>query len=1212
MPNSQVATDLTAELAVAQVRTAVLRHLGALFREQSGSDYGIDAQVELVLDQQASGQLLAVQVKGGASAFRTPVEGGWTFPVNARHAKYWLNHSLPVVIVLADLDTKESYWQVVTSDTLQPTKKNFKVFVPAMNTVSSAGQQWDDLARSRVVDIETLYAANLLRIPPSAASYLAKLHISNPRPAESLAADLAAARSDPSGGIRELVNSRADWLDRTGANAWLAVAVFARDHGLERDAAHAYLRLANLDPERRAVRLADAAVSLLGIDDQQAQRLTSEAVRLAPQDSAVLVARALLGGETEELVESLSGRTDAAAQTYLANAALSRGDDSEAIRLFSGLLDNPYVHGAVRLVLARLLSARALTADAEPGDLHAAHDHALAALTDRRRWTEQTADALTAYGRALAVQLRFRELLQATAPWPHGTATRTEAGNVEVALLALGAAQDQDRPDLYHVIIAAVLDDEDRTYIADVAGVALGVSRAERITHERSVLARAVKRDDKQRAFQAAMELALMGADESAQLMAVGLGDGYVEQVRVIARAVEDPEANLPRLRALAGTEIAAAEVVVRLLLESGNPDAAADACELYYSVYTLPSFLLKKITALLLQEDDDGAAHTYERLLASGKLRSEPYLQAHNFLAEWHGIRREWVPARDHFVVVLAESPVLPPVAYWNLVQCYIELGELNAARRLLNDRYLEPANEREVRAWAQVVSETGWTDATASLAVTIARREDTSPQLAAALVGNVVVHTRGVGASDEESEASDQRPTVSGDVHRAAFQVMSQLAEAGGGEFPFRTLSGDTESLVNEMRAMLAERDTTPVRTLLRQVSMGDLPVGMLCEVRNDPYSLILAGRGRQPRVASHSEAFPHALETQAARAARNGRVVVDLSAIELAQHLDRWEGCFGQFNVAMVTTMQRADAQRGLMAARSATAEGGTVGLDANGELYVTENDTEVQLITLQRCEAIEKATRRCVAIDVGNDVTLHPELPPLGMSSWLSAVELAGREGVPLWSDDVAQRKIAAFLGIPTFGTVNLVEGLREARFERATAPEEVDRLLAEQHHFVLDLMRSRVVDQPVTLMDVLADIPAYPGELSAAATAVSRASWWRQTQTPIEDWDRILAEVRKYAPEHIRSWQAAAMTGLANAVPVEFAPRIVGTFAALGVGTEPSVEDAVAGFRLADSVLAQQVLSPASAHVAWAVASLGDRIAGIDPDAFAQEVVAGLS
>lgn len=118
-------------IGVAQVQLAVKAKLRWLFREQLADDYGIDAHVEVVEDEAATGKLLALQIKSGPSFFKNPTEGSWWFYPKTEHVQYWKDHSLPVVIVLYHPDTQLCHWQLVNDDTLTATRKGgWKISVP--------------------------------------------------------------------------------------------------------------------------------------------------------------------------------------------------------------------------------------------------------------------------------------------------------------------------------------------------------------------------------------------------------------------------------------------------------------------------------------------------------------------------------------------------------------------------------------------------------------------------------------------------------------------------------------------------------------------------------------------------------------------------------------------------------------------------------------------------------------------------------------------------------------------------------------------------------------------------------------------------------------------------------------------------------------------------------------------------------------------------
>ncbi|XAG09910.1 DUF4365 domain-containing protein (plasmid) [Vibrio metschnikovii] len=126
---------------------------GYIFREQPIVDCGIDAQVELVDDNnQASGEIIALQIKSGASWFKETTKGGYVFRGEIEHLEYWLNHSLPVVIVLCDIDNNIAYWQSITKHTVKRTGKAWKVIVPFQQEVN-VGMNNDLRRLAKLVEI---------------------------------------------------------------------------------------------------------------------------------------------------------------------------------------------------------------------------------------------------------------------------------------------------------------------------------------------------------------------------------------------------------------------------------------------------------------------------------------------------------------------------------------------------------------------------------------------------------------------------------------------------------------------------------------------------------------------------------------------------------------------------------------------------------------------------------------------------------------------------------------------------------------------------------------------------------------------------------------------------------------------------------------------------------------------------------------------------
>lgn len=111
--------------------------LGLAFREQSKSDFGIDAHAELIELEQPTGQLLGIQLKSGHTYLSEREENAYIFRIDQEHVEYWQNHALPVVICLCDVDAKQIYYQVVNSETAISTGKGFKFRVPTSQKVDA-------------------------------------------------------------------------------------------------------------------------------------------------------------------------------------------------------------------------------------------------------------------------------------------------------------------------------------------------------------------------------------------------------------------------------------------------------------------------------------------------------------------------------------------------------------------------------------------------------------------------------------------------------------------------------------------------------------------------------------------------------------------------------------------------------------------------------------------------------------------------------------------------------------------------------------------------------------------------------------------------------------------------------------------------------------------------------------------------------------------
>lgn len=124
----------TARAGIAVVQTIITK-LGWLFREQPISDFGIDAEIEVVLHGHATGRLIAAQIKSGSSYFRKATTLAFRYRGKLEHLEYWLNHSLPVVVILHDPETDHCYWEEVSARTVNRGLKEWDLMIPKSQTL---------------------------------------------------------------------------------------------------------------------------------------------------------------------------------------------------------------------------------------------------------------------------------------------------------------------------------------------------------------------------------------------------------------------------------------------------------------------------------------------------------------------------------------------------------------------------------------------------------------------------------------------------------------------------------------------------------------------------------------------------------------------------------------------------------------------------------------------------------------------------------------------------------------------------------------------------------------------------------------------------------------------------------------------------------------------------------------------------------------------
>jgi len=198
--------------AVWVVDGIISHKLGWFFREQFLMDHGVDAQAEVVAnDDLVTGQLLAFQIKGGNSWFGEAADDGWVFRGNSNHLAYWLGHSLPVVVVLVDEDSN-AFWQQVSPATVRETSKGFALVIPRSQPLDATAR--DKLlavagrSKGLTASLPDFYAV----LPPGAVRSLRRAADTDRLAAARLAERLVTGRAAADATAALVIAGKPSWL----------------------------------------------------------------------------------------------------------------------------------------------------------------------------------------------------------------------------------------------------------------------------------------------------------------------------------------------------------------------------------------------------------------------------------------------------------------------------------------------------------------------------------------------------------------------------------------------------------------------------------------------------------------------------------------------------------------------------------------------------------------------------------------------------------------------------------------------------------------------------------------------------------------------------------------------------------------------------------------------------------------------------------------
>lgn len=135
-PNATDA-DITANAGVHLVGLKITNDLSYIFRSKPISDIGIDGEIEIRQEGKSHGRIIAVQIKAGPSYLRERTKSGFVYRGSMSHLRYWLNYSIPVIVMLCDLTGGTCYWQLVDLERIRFHESSWSMEVPYTQKVDA-------------------------------------------------------------------------------------------------------------------------------------------------------------------------------------------------------------------------------------------------------------------------------------------------------------------------------------------------------------------------------------------------------------------------------------------------------------------------------------------------------------------------------------------------------------------------------------------------------------------------------------------------------------------------------------------------------------------------------------------------------------------------------------------------------------------------------------------------------------------------------------------------------------------------------------------------------------------------------------------------------------------------------------------------------------------------------------------------------------------
>jgi tetratricopeptide (TPR) repeat protein len=825
------------------------------------------------------------------------------------------------------------------------------------------------------------------------------------------------------------------WAAASGPTV-LAAAAFAAAHNQGLAASRLYDRAADLEGVDRVRCLALAGFYVADTDRSRAREFVARATGIDADDLVTVAVTAILDDEPQTALERLGSALHADDNDALFIAGIQRWSLerlnrlSDAIGFARAVIERLPNAAGMRLHLSRMLRQRAETEGTRrEADLAEALASALEARQLRRSWHGDSSEAVFEACLIAGADDAWDDVLRLGLPAPDGEALPAEAVAPQVAGQVATAAVLLRRPEVARSIAVTVADEFTRHLVAGWLAELDGDKEAAvvELTAAESTATDGFKKGWALRGLAGLGVWPLPGLDEFADDNPEH-GE-LITAISEMSRGLNDEAAE--RLRPLRRVSPQAPIMLPNALEEAGHPDHAVDELRAGYAATGDPAMLVQACRVLARSDRLDDAERLAEESMALVPAGRPAVHQFRRLLIELAGRRGDDRRVEDLCATAFAEGDPDPRVR-WNLAHALHKRTKDDDAWDVLQaEPALRPRTDGEAELWLHVHAGTSPERATVrQMLDVVALFPESEHVLGAALV---LFYTRGGEREVRDDEGAEVQALASSFIER---WPNSRIMWA-------KSVTPDDPALFAKQIEEIARSSSGRRKQTVDSVEMyaaGRLPLGMVAHVAGSTLTEALAGPLTSQIVTRSENEDETASSVAVAAAAVNDVVVIDLTGVHVAAIGEgRWKIVVAAFRRIETVDAVVADVQSAI--ANLSLNRAGHIGFDElAGRPVVTEADPARDARDRGVAESLATILS---GIDVRGcaRLGLFPDFDDGRSLAWLGPVQAAKDAGRALYSDDLGLRRLAASVGVPAFGTLDLIDGLVSAgRLDQADATE----------------------------------------------------------------------------------------------------------------------------------------------------------------------------